>query len=598
MIGLIKLLGSVRFTVFISIALIILLIISTSMEAVNGTPFAQEVFYKTRWFDLVVSMLWVNIFCSTIMRFPFKRGQVGFLVTHIGILLLLAGALITRTHAVEGSLAVYEGETSDSVRQDGYNLAVAYPNQEQSKFELKEGNFSFALTKARLDSSKKFCPIKDKPSEDSKNATMGTDVVSFSVTALLQHATERMTVAQGNTNDPVNHAVQVKVQSKQLALNSLLWLMENGPGDSSSAEAMAGQVKFALRKSMKVKQAQSQKSLVRVFDTAGQEILVIDVEGGDIPKKIPLAKTGLSIKDLVYYPYATVAKNGLVNYPEGKRLNPAVAYMLVDGTGVETRQVKFAYFPDFETMHPSKGKKSSDVQIRFEAGEAPDAQDSFDGLQVTFYYGEKDVWQYQVKHQEALLKEGEVTIGKCMPSGWMDVEFCAQELLSRANLNFDVVPSKNEQDPMAVAVTVPAVSGQKVHWVFDNKPVPVLLSKGEVYFFLAPKELKLPFSVELKQFRKIDYPGTMDAAGYESDVVLTDASKGVSIERTISMNLPLQYEGYKIFQSSYMSDPEHGKGSVFTVAKNPGIPWIYIGSTLACIGALLLFYWTRKEESQ
>ncbi|MBF0330824.1 MAG: cytochrome c biogenesis protein ResB [Candidatus Omnitrophica bacterium] len=105
-----------------------------------------------------------------------------------------------------------------------------------------------------------------------------------------------------------------------------------------------------------------------------------------------------------------------------------------------------------------------------------------------------------------------------------------------------------------------------------------------------PTVTALPFSLTLKQFRKIDYPGTMSAAAFESDVTLRDLHSGSTFERTISMNHPLSYAGYKVFQSSYFMDEQHAKISVFSVAHNPGILWIYIGSVLACCGAMVQFY--------
>ena len=113
---------------------------------------------------------------------------------------------------------------------------------------------------------------------------------------------------------------------------------------------------------------------------------------------------------------------------------------------------------------------------------------------------------------------------------------------------------------------------------------------------LSAKTLGLPFSLTLKQFRKVDYPGTQDAASFESDVVLTDTQRKLTLERTISMNRPLEYDGYKIFQTSYMRDQNGLNGSVFTVAKNPGIPWIYLGSIVAFLGALFQFYLVKEDK--
>ena len=56
------------------------------------------------------------------------------------------------------------------------------------------------------------------------------------------------------------------------------------------------------------------------------------------------------------------------------------------------------------------------------------------------------------------------------------------------------------------------------------------------------------------------------------------------------MNHPLDYKGYRIFQSSYVKDPEAGEASIFTVAKNPGIPFIYGGAIVIFVGAFLVFF--------
>src|SRR3989338_3358102 len=106
---LIKKIASIRFTVIIIVLLMIILTISTTMESKFGTPLAQRIFYQTRWFDLFLSLLWLNIFFATVLRFPFKKHQFGFLITHLGILGLLLGSLLTRLLGIEGQLFVYEG---------------------------------------------------------------------------------------------------------------------------------------------------------------------------------------------------------------------------------------------------------------------------------------------------------------------------------------------------------------------------------------------------------------------------------------------------------------------------------------------------------
>jgi cytochrome c biogenesis protein ResB len=126
--------------------------------------------------------------------------------------------------------------------------------------------------------------------------------------------------------------------------------------------------------------------------------------------------------------------------------------------------------------------------------------------------------------------------------------------------------------------------------VFIDKPVVLETAKGPVKISIEPASRPLPFSLALKDFRKVDYPGTENAASYESDVSLHDDAESVTIEKTISMNKPLDYKGWRIFQASYILDPELGEASVFSIAKNPGIPFIYTGSLVILLGVILLFY--------
>jgi cytochrome c biogenesis protein len=61
---------------------------------------------------------------------------------------------------------------------------------------------------------------------------------------------------------------------------------------------------------------------------------------------------------------------------------------------------------------------------------------------------------------------------------------------------------------------------------------------------------KLPFSVELKDFRIEHYP-TGQPKSFESDLVIHDESLDEPLQQTIAVNYPLIYKGYRIFQASF-----------------------------------------------
>ena len=70
-----------------------------------------------------------------LIRFPWRRRQIGFLVTHGGILVLLAGCAATRWVGVEAQLSVYEGHANHVAVIDG---------QQDDAEEKKPSNWSWA----------------------------------------------------------------------------------------------------------------------------------------------------------------------------------------------------------------------------------------------------------------------------------------------------------------------------------------------------------------------------------------------------------------------------------------------------------------------
>ena len=123
----IKFLGSLAFALALIAGLALILGTSTVLESVHGTPFAQENFYQAHWFDLFLGLVWLNIFCATLTRWPFKKKHIGFVITHIGILTLLLGSLGTRIWAQEGQMTLFEAQAKDRMLESGFSLKVSPP---------------------------------------------------------------------------------------------------------------------------------------------------------------------------------------------------------------------------------------------------------------------------------------------------------------------------------------------------------------------------------------------------------------------------------------------------------------------------------------
>ena len=104
--------GSLKLAVVLIVGSAVLLGGATFVEKFFGAPAARDLIYGAWWFVAVNAVLFLNVLCAALFRFPWRRGQIGFLVTHGGILLLLAGCLATRLGGIEAELPVYEEETA------------------------------------------------------------------------------------------------------------------------------------------------------------------------------------------------------------------------------------------------------------------------------------------------------------------------------------------------------------------------------------------------------------------------------------------------------------------------------------------------------
>ncbi|MGD0709838.1 MAG: cytochrome c biogenesis protein CcsA [Bacteroidales bacterium] len=101
----------------------------------------------------------------------------------------------------------------------------------------------------------------------------------------------------------------------------------------------------------------------------------------------------------------------------------------------------------------------------------------------------------------------------------------------------------------------------------------------------ADKEIKLPFSLCLDNFKLERYPGSTSPSSYSSNVTLIDTRNNKNEKHVISMNNVLDYDGYRFFQSSFDMDE---KGTILTVSHDFWGTWItYLGYFLLGAGLLL-----------
>ena len=107
---LIKTLASLKLAVILLIVTVVALAAGTIVESARGTDAAGQLVYHALWFRILLAALGLNTFFAIAERWPINNYRIGFLVTHLAMVVILLGALVSEQLKKEGSLALWEGQ--------------------------------------------------------------------------------------------------------------------------------------------------------------------------------------------------------------------------------------------------------------------------------------------------------------------------------------------------------------------------------------------------------------------------------------------------------------------------------------------------------
>lgn len=129
-----KALASLRLAVFVLLALGAITAWGTFVEAIYGdATAAQKIVYKSIWMYSIMGLLVINLVAVMVDRWPWKAKHTAFVLAHIGIIILLAGALVTQLFGVDGSLSFGISESSKHVIVSETDFTV-YSSMDGSSF--------------------------------------------------------------------------------------------------------------------------------------------------------------------------------------------------------------------------------------------------------------------------------------------------------------------------------------------------------------------------------------------------------------------------------------------------------------------------------
>jgi hypothetical protein len=622
--------GSLQLAVISLSIFVVVMAIGTMIESWYSARLAQELVYKAWWFSLLLAMLGINIFCAAAKKWPWKKHQAGFIITHIGLILMVVGGLFNALGGTDAQLVLVDSDSHEIQKQSGAPqantrmtdrdtaLITVHYDQGGKTETLRtpfnpgsllwhsdkhiQGNFDPLLgtlaviahplprgwkqtlpTGAELEIENFYPNTREEPFQpaDENDARKGFPALKYTLSSPMAGTFPEQWVAMNMTD-----------QAREM-----------GPGMTEFLGMVSPAVLSEFQNPPPVEKLGQRGQLVLVLDGERYRLAVDQL----VEKAQPVGKNGRYQVKVTNY-IANVLNRG-DNTPE----YPALEVQVTSGSGVwEFKTIaRFTGTPVF--VGENKDNRPTDLAEMQVWYHPPDyrygKKELFGMLQFTatengkLYYRSFRSNRGENFHFE---KSGEATRGGTYPiwSG-MNWKFGVVEYLPQAVAEHRPTPvnlrpgSEREDAPPAVRCVLRDGKDEKEFWLVETngstKPVKVGGKTYRVGFHV--KTIDMGCEIKLLRAEQPVDPGTNQAAGYSSWVQLTDKENNIQgQDQYITMNAPLEYRGYKFYQSGYQLlgvNPGNQRPisrSIFTVSCDPGIWLKYLGSTMLALGIACMFY--------
>ena len=616
-----RFLASLKLAVISISTLAAVLAYATFFEKWHGTAALQEWIYPGKRFAILLAFLGANILCAALIRYPWKKRQTGFVITHAGLLILLGGSWYSLMTSDEGQVAALEGDVKEElVRNDYPVIRVQQVDPDHSdailhnwELDFRPGAFGWGPGQPKAQTFVgALNPAKLLASSDARNPTE----------VLTKPGDPFRMVAKSHIPASIP-AVKFEPSPSGVPMVKLRPMIK-APGMPEAREVFTSESEhwFATdRRIYKVVKSEGpaqfaflyldRPELVEDFlnppanpgETGAARFRYTDKAGkarthdwpldGQDGKSTTLPDSDLSVKfiDLVSFPAAEAGLGEMLGSPT----IPIAEFEVKKGESAPVKHFGLAGLPMFPNVIPSAKDQGGVppkplVSINYDPAPTLDQKTNgrFGVIEVVgtpdgslFYrvYGRGEVGKTlgQVRSKGPLKKgQNVVAFGgnANMPmtlaftaeeyyTAGAEKEVCEPAILPRAQMGNGIAASQIE-------MTVKGPDGQETTREFflrrsatlDQNWKTVSFPGGQYRISYDVDRKPLGFTLKLDDFDRGFDPGTEQASRFQSQVRLTDKSMGIVDKPiTISMNEPLTHRGYTFYQASYIreEDPRTGR---------------------------------------
>lgn len=115
---------------------------ATFIENDYGTPTAKILIYNSRWFEILLVIIAINLIGSVFENKLFTRKRWPGFLFHISFVFMIIGAGITRYYGYEGTMHIREGESSNFIVSEETFIKISASDGNSKVEEVHEVKFS------------------------------------------------------------------------------------------------------------------------------------------------------------------------------------------------------------------------------------------------------------------------------------------------------------------------------------------------------------------------------------------------------------------------------------------------------------------------
>lgn len=543
-------LGSIKLAVPVLGAIASILIWATFYESKVGSLVVQQQIYKSPWFGALMFLLAVNLGVSTLSRYPWRGPRkVGFALTHLGLIVLIAGSAAVIHLGVEGLLLVRTDQPANHlVRVEGELLEVM---DDQGQVQQA----AVMVTPDHVISPKQFAGL-----------------------TLLDYTENSVETLDYRAGDVADHpAVRLVLSSDRMGQTFDQWI-------SPATETVdLGPAQLELR------QAED--------ETALQHLLADPLKGqtsrsGTLQLRMGDLDTSLGVDDLrrhdavigdiqvhllnVWPDFRLDDHNQPVTASQDWR-NPAVE-VEVSQANHQERWFVFAKAGQEPILAGEAGLP--DLDWRYQVPPPP-ATDYFRVVVANqqLYYAARSSKSFS---------SGPFAIDQTVQPGWADFKITLADWLPHAERIQERLPAPPGVEGVP-ALQVALADGHQ-QWLTWGESAVVANGSHPMMAAFGPRMMALPFGIGLNNFVVERNEGSESVAMWTSQIRIEELQGESAQQRSVWMNHPTWYQGWKIAQASW--NPGDLNQSTLQIKREP--LWVtaltWSGALLTVLGIGVMFY--------